>query len=168
MRFQELTRAESAGGELRYIFDTSACYMPDLVQTGDSFALVLSAVAIPRRHVDYITRIFDPRLTDARVLTLMDNAGERVGYIELAGEQGGRISRITNLLVEDGYRRRGYGSLLLSKSRALAKAAGAESLRAYVSGINAGGVRFLLRQGMTLVGFTSLGDELMLELGLKV
>ena len=103
-----------------------------------------------------------------RVVTLMDNEGERVGYLELASEHEGRVARITNLLVEDGYRRRGYGSLLISKARMMAKADGAFSLRAYVSGINAGAVRFLMRQGMTLVGFSMLEDELMLELGMKV
>ena len=50
----------------------------------------------------------------------------------------------------------------------MAKGAGAATLRAYVSGINAGAVRFLQLQGMTLVGFSMFGDELMLELGMRV
>ena len=168
MRFQELPRPEFAGGELRYIFDTSSCYVPGFSQEGDRFVLSLSPVAMPRQHVDYITRIYDPRLIEPRVVTLIDNAGERVGYLELAREHDGRIARITNLLVEDGYRRRGYGSLLISRARTMAKADGAGSLRAYVSGINAGAVRFLLGQGMSLVGFSTYEDELMLELGMKV
>ena len=168
MRFLELPRAEFAGGELRYIFDTSACYVPELAQEGDGFALRLRVSAMPRRHVDYITRIYDLRLIDPRVVTLMDNEGERVGYIEMAHEHEGQVARITNLLVEDGYRRRGYGSLLISRARTMAKADGSVSLRAYVSGINAGAVRFLMRQGMTLVGFSMLENELMLELGMKV
>ena len=168
MRFLELPRAEFAGGELRYIFDTSACYVPELAQEGDGFALRLRVAAMPRRHVDYITRIYDLRLIDPRVVTLMDNEGERVGYIEMAHEHEGQVARITNLLVEDGYRRRGYGSLLISRARTMAKSDGALSLRAYVSGINAGAVRFLMRQGMTLVGFSMLENELMLELGMKV
>ena len=168
MRFQELPKAEFAGGELRYIFDTSACYIPEVEQTGDSFELRLSPVSMPRRHVDYITRIYDPRLTDAHVLTLIDNEGERAGYVELASEQSGLVTRITNLLVEDIYRRRGYGSLLVSKARTQAKAAGSDTLRVWVSGINAGAVRFFLRQGMTLVGFSMLGDEMMLEMGTEI
>ncbi len=168
MRFLELPKAEFAGGELRYIFDTSACYLPEVMQTGEGFEVRLTAAATPRRHVDYITKIYDPRLTDPHVWTLIDNEGERVGYMELAAEQDGRVVRVTNLMVEDGYRRRGYGSLLMSKARAQAKAAGAVSLRAYVSGANVGAVRFLLRQGMTLTGFSALEDELRLELGMRV
>ena len=168
MRFLELPKAEFAGGELRYIFDTSACYIPEIAQEGDGFKLRLRTAAMPRRHVDYITRIFDLRLADPRVVTLIDNEGERVGYLELAREHGGQVARITNLLVEDGYRRRGYGSLLVSRARMMAKADGAFSLRAYVSGINTGAVRFLLRQGMTLAGFNTFGDEVMLELEMKV
>ena len=168
MRFLELPKAEFAGGELRYIFDTSACYVPEFRQAEQGFEVRLTAAPMPRRHVDYITRIYDPRLTDARVVTLLDNAGERVGYAELAMEHDGQVARITNLLVEDEYRRRGYGSLLVSRARTMAKSAGAISLRVYVSGINAGAVRFLQLQGMTLVGFSALEDELMLELGMKV
>lgn len=168
MRFLELPKAEFAGGELRYIFDTSACYVPEFSREGDSFGTRLTVVPIPRRHVDYITRIYDPRLADPRVVTLIDNSGERVGYLELAQEHEGRIARITNLLVEDEHRRRGYGSLLVSRARTMAKAAGAESLRVYVAGINVGAVRFMLTQGMGLVGFSALGDEIMLELGMKV
>ena len=168
MRFLELPKAEFAGGELRYIFDTSACYVPETRQAGDGFEIRLSAVPIPRRRVDYITRIYEPRLVDPHVLTLLDNQGERVGYVELASERGGQIMRVTNLLVEDEYRRRGYGSLIMSRAKTQAKASGALSLRVYVTGINAGAVRFLLRQGMSLVGFSMLDDELMLELGLKV
>ena len=168
MRFLELPRAEFAGGELRYIFDTSACYVPELTQTAEGFEARLTAAPMPRRHVDYITRIYDPRLIEPRVVTLMDNTGERVGYVELALEHDGQIARMTNLLVEDEYRRRGYGSLLVSRARTMAKGAGAATLRAYVSGINAGAVRFLQLQGMTLVGFSMFGDELMLELGMRV
>ena len=118
--------------------------------------------------MDYITRIYDPRLIEPRVVTLIDNTGERVGYLELAQEHEGRIARITNLLVEDEHRRRGYGSLLISRARTMAKAAHAESLRAYVAGINVGAVRFLLTQGMGLVGFSTLDDGIMLEMGMKV
>ena len=168
MRFLELPKTEFAGGELRYIFDTSACYVPELAQEGDGFTLRLRVAAMPRRHVDYITRIYDLRLIDPRVVTLLDNEGERVGYVELAYEHEHQVARITNLLVEDGYRRRGYGSLLISRARMMAKADGALSLRAYVSGINTGAARFLMLQGMTLVGFSTFGDEVMLELGMKV
>ena len=168
MRFLELPKAEFAGGELRYIFDTSACFVPELAQTENGFEARLNVVPMPRRHVDYITRIYDPRLMDARVVTLIDNTGERVGYAELAMEHEGQVARITNLLVEDEYRRRGYGSLLVSRVRTMAKSAGAVSLRAYVSGINAGAVRFLQLQGMSLTGFSAFEDELMLELGMKV
>lgn len=168
MRFLKLPKAEFAGGELRYIFDTSACYVPEIEQAGDSFAARLSVRPIPRQHIDYVTHIYDPRLAEPRVWTLLDHTGERVGYVELAQEHDGRIMRITNLMVEDEYRRRGYGSLLLSKARTHAKTVRSESLRAYVSGINVGAVRFLLRQGMTLIGFSMLENELMLELGMKV
>lgn len=168
MRFLELPKGEFAGGELRYIFDTSACYFPEMQAEGDSFSLRLAARPIPRQHLDYITRIYEPRLVNARVWTLIDNVGERVGYIELAEERGGHVSRITNLLVEDAYRRRGYGSLMISKAKTLAKAAGADSLRIFVSGINAGAVRFLLAQGMSLVGFSALDHELLMEMGMKV
>ncbi len=168
MRFLELPKAEFSGGELRYIFDTTACYQPAIRADGDSFAISLTVQPIPHQHVDYITSIYEPRLIDPHVWTLIDNLGERVGYVELAQERQGQVARITNLLVEDEYRRRGYGSLLVSKARTQAKAAGAVSLRVFVSGFNAGAVRFLLRQGMTAVGFSALDDELLMELGMKV
>ena len=168
MRFLELPKVEFAGGELRYIFDTSACYVPEVTQTGDGFELRLNPVSMPRRHIDYITRIYDPRLVNARVVSLLDHTGERVGYVETASEHEGCILRVTNLLVEDEYRRRGYGSLLITRAKAQAKSVGAVSLRVWVAGVNAGAVRFFLRQGMTLAGFSALEDEVLLELAMNI
>jgi len=167
MRFVDLPRDEFAGGELRYIFDSTSCYRAEITQKERDFTVSLTCHAAPRRHFDYITRIYDPRLTDARVFTLVDNDGERVGFAEVASENDGRRRLLTNLLVEDGYRRRGYGTLLLSRARTQARGAGAEELRVFVSAVNAGAVRFFLTQGFALSGFSSLGEELALELSVR-
>ena len=95
-------------------------------------------------------------LSVGTLFMLLDNKGERAGFLETCPDESGQVLRVTNLMVEDGYRRRGYGSLLLSRARTQARALGCQALSVKVPAGNYGGIRFLLGQGLTLTGYTAL------------
>ena len=173
MRILELTRKEFAGGRLIYRYDTFGYFDVKPGRQGDSFTLTVTPKNAARRHIEFAAEIFAPALQSPTLFILLDNAGERAGYLETEPENGGKTLRVTNFMVEDGCRRRGYGSLLLSRAKTQARALGCRALSVRVPAGNFGGVRFLLGQGLTLTGYTALPDapgaaenEPTLELGL--
>ncbi|MBQ8082159.1 MAG: GNAT family N-acetyltransferase [Clostridia bacterium] len=158
MRFLELPRQEFLDSRLTYVYDATARYDVTLERRGDGFSIALSSRPTQRRHLEYSEPLFASGLEDPHAYALVDHLGERVGYVETALEKDD-ILRIVNLMVEDGYRRRGYGSLLISKAKTQARALRCSALTISVSQGNAGAIRFLLGQGFTLSGFNSLPSE---------
>ncbi len=173
MRILELTRKEFGGGRLTYQYDTFGYYAVSASLLGDGFSVTAVPKNAARRHMEFTTEIFSPSLIDPTLFILVDNAGERAGYLETCLEADGQVLRIVNLMVEDGSRRRGYGSLLLSRAKTQARSLGCKGLCARVPAGNYGGIRFLLGQGPTLTGYTALPcapgaavNEPTLELGI--
>ena len=173
MRILELTRKEFAGGRLTYQYDSFGCYSVVANVQGDGFSVAVVPKNAARRHTEFTTEIFAPSLTEPTLFILVDNAGERAGYLETCLEADGQVLRIVNLMVEDGSRRRGYGSLLLSRAKTQARSLGCKGLCVRVPAGNYGGIRFLLGQGLTLTGYTALPcalgaavNEPTLELGI--
>ena len=173
MRILELTRKEFGGGRLTYQYDTFGYYAVSASLLGDGFSVTAVPKNAARRHMEFTTEIFSASLTDPTLFILVDNAGERAGYLETCLEAEGKVLRIVNLMVEDGSRRRGYGSLLLSRAKTQARSLGCKGLCVRVPAGNYGGIRFLLGQGLTLTGYTALPcapgaavNEPTLELGL--
>ena len=108
MRILELTRKEFSGGQLTYQYDTFGYYAVSASVAGAGFSVTAMPKNAARRHVEFTTGIFSPALTDPTLFILVDNAGERAGYLETCLEAEGKVLRISNLMVEDGSRRRGY------------------------------------------------------------
>ena len=156
MRILELTRKEFGGGRLTYQYDSFGYYAVSASVAGEGFSVTAVPKNAARRHVEFTTEIFSPVLQDPTLFILIDNAGERAGYLETCLEAEGKVLRITNLMVEDGSRRRGYGSLLLSRAKTQARSLGCKGLFVRVPAGNFGGIRFLLGQGLTLTGYTAL------------
>lgn len=175
MRILELTRKEFAGGQLTYRYDSYAYYRVEASREGEDFRLVFTVRPDGRRHTEYRTDVFSPVLRDPTLFMLLDNEGERAGFLETCPDESGQVLRVTNLMVEDACRRRGYGALLLSRAKTQARALGCRALSARVPAGNVGAVRFLLSQGLTLTGYTALPgtpgaapNEPSLELGLFI
>jgi ribosomal protein S18 acetylase RimI-like enzyme len=167
MHIIELSRERFEGYEVAFSYESKGYYDLKMRCTENVFAMEFVRTPCAPVHKEDVDHLFAPYWDDPHAYALCDGTEMRA-ILEVTPENWNNRLRITNLCVQEGYRRRGYGSLLVSRARTMAKSAGAISLRAYVSGINAGAVRFLQLQGMTLVGFSALEDELMLELGMKV
>ena len=82
--------------------------------------------------------------------------------------------RITNLIVQDGFRRRGYGSLLMTKAREIARSQGRRALILETQSCNTAAISFYLSQGFSFMGFNACEysnqdlekHEVRLEMGL--
>ena len=75
------------------------------------------------------------------------------GYLELNHERWNNRMRVTNLLVEEGFRRQGIGRLLMETAVEKAREAGARALVLETQSCNDQAIRFYRRNGFSLVGF---------------
>ena len=75
--------------------------------------------------------------------------------LEVTPENWNNRLRITNLCVQDGYRRRGYGTLLMTRAREIARAQHRRALILETQSCNTGAIGFYMAQGLSLMGFNA-------------
>lgn len=79
--------------------------------------------------------------------------GQTMGYLELSHERWNNRMRISNILVADGARRRGIGSLLMETAVSAARQAGARALVLETQSCNDPAIQFYRKNGFSLTGF---------------
>ena len=105
-------------------------------------------------HKEFTDALFAPHWDDPHAFGLFD--GNRLlAIIEVTPENWNNRLRITNLFVQEGYRRRGYGSLLMTKAREIARAQGRRAIILETQSCNAAAIQFYLTQGLSFMGFNA-------------
>lgn len=155
MRFVELPRAQYEGYELHFEYDTTGYYDVRVRSSENGFAATFEYTPAPRARKTFTDRLYAPHWDDPRAYGLMNNDGALAGVLEVTPEKWNGRLRVTNLLIFDGFRRRGFGALLLCRAKAFARAMGCRALILETQSCNTGAVRFYLSQGLTLMGFNA-------------
>lgn len=160
MRISELPREHFSGFELVYSFDSRAFFDLRTRLTENVFSAELLRTPCPPIHRDITTALFAPQWEEPHAYGLWDGQN-LLGLMEVTPEKKKSTLRITSFFVQDGFRRRGYGSLLMTKAREIAKAAGKHALVFETLSCNTAAISFALSQGFTFLGFqaTSFSDH---------
>jgi len=120
-------------------------------------------------------KLFEEHVEEPRVFAAV-LSGKQVGWIELGYEKWNNRMRVWEFLVEQEFRRRGIGILLMEYAVRIAKEKGARALVLETQSCNVPAICFYLRFGFELIGFdvTAYSNEdiekkeVRLELGLKL
>ena len=113
-----------------------------------------SPVTHTPEEYDYPDKLFQPHWKGAFAYGAFD--GERlIGAIELYPEKWTNRIRITELWIEEKYRKRGIGKQLMDKAKSRAKQRGARMLILETQSCNVNAIGFYLHEGFDLVGFLS-------------
>jgi ribosomal protein S18 acetylase RimI-like enzyme len=124
---------------------------------------------------NYYGKLFEDHVEEPRVLAAL--CGDRqVGWLELGYDRWNNRMRVWELLVEDEFRKRGIGTLLMSHAVRIAKEKGARMLVLETQTNNDVAVKFYLDFGFKLIGLDIAAysnedlekREIRLELGLKL
>lgn len=150
MRMIELDRSTLSGQELTLDFDSYAVWEASFSAEDEAIQVTVSRQKAPRKHFEYNVPVFGSR--DSRVFGILDN-NELRGLAEISGASAGEAARLDTLCVFDGFRRRGLGTLLLSKVKEVLKREGCSSAVLSVSAYNSGAVDFFRKNGFTITGF---------------
>ena len=154
MHIAELKREQFEGYELVFSYTSRAYYDLRLRTSENVFSAEFVRTPCPPVHKEFTHKLFAPYWDDPRAFGLWDGK-QLLGVIEVATEGWNNRLRITNLVIQDGYRRRGYGTLLMTRAREIAKAQGRRALILETQSCNASAISFYLSQGFGFMGFNA-------------
>jgi len=154
MRIAELPREHFEGYELVFSYDSRAYYDLKMRNTENVFALEFVRVPCPPVHKEFTDKLFAPYWDDPHAWGLWDGR-ELLAIMEVTPENWNNRLRVTNLYVQEGYRRRGYGSLLITKAKEIARSQGRRAVILETQSCNTAAIAFYLAQGFSLMGFNS-------------
>lgn len=154
MHITELPRAQFEGYQVVFTYETRAYYDLKMRATQNVFALEFVRTPCEKTRKEFVDRLFEPHWDDPHAYALWDGPDMRA-ILEVTPENWNNRLRITNLCVEDGFRRRGYGSLLMTRAKEIARAQKRRALILETQSCNAPAISFYLSQGLTLMGFNA-------------
>ncbi len=127
------------------------------------------------REKAFEDRLFEDHVEEPRVFAALVNS-KQVGWIELGFHKWNNRMRVWEFLVEEEFRRRGIGTLLMKHAVKIAKEKGARMLVLETQTCNVPAISFYLKFGFELIGFDSTAysnediekKEVRLELGFRL
>ena len=154
MHITELPRERFEGYQVVFSYDSRAYYDLKMRCSQNVFALEFVRTPCEKTRKEFTDRLFEPHWDDPHAYALWDGQEMRA-ILEVTPENWNNRLRITNLCVEDGYRRRGYGSLLMTRAKEIARAQKRRALILETQSCNAPAISFYLSQGLSLMGFNA-------------
>lgn len=172
----ELFKEKLPFSKLRFRYFTKQHYAVTLLchKEGWEIKLVLEALPKPmEKHFE--GGLFQDFVDEPRVFAA-ELEGKQVGWMELGFQEWNNRMRIWELLVKEGFRRRGIGMLLVDHAEKLSKKRGARMLVVETQSCNVPAIDFYIKNGFELIGFDAAAysnedierKEVRLEFGLKI
>lgn len=154
MRIAELPREQYEGYQLVFTYDSKAYYDLRLRASENVFALEFVRTPCAPIHKEFVDHLFAPYWDDPRAFGLWDGPWLRA-VMEVTPETWNNRLRITNLFVQEGYRRRGLGTLMMTKAREIARSQRRRALILETQSCNSAAISFYLSQGLSFMGFNA-------------
>lgn len=172
----ELAKKDAYLREIASRYSSSYYYDVSVFPESGSWRVELTHKAFePRLDKNYHGKLFEDHIEEPRAFVAV-LSGKQVGWIELGYEKWNNRMRVWEFLVEEEFRKRGIGTLLMKHAVKIAKDKGARMLVLETQTNNATAIEFYLNFGFELIGFdlTAYSNEdiskkeARLELGLKL
>jgi len=176
VRIVELGKSDAYLSELRSRYSMSEYYDVSIRREVGLWRTELTLKPLEKTmEKEYKGRLFEDHVEEARIFVAV--SGDRqVGWIELGYERWNNRMRVWEFLVEEEFRRRGIGTLLMKHAVKVAKERGTRMLVVETQTCDIPAINFYLKFGFGLIGFDIAAysnedvekKEVRLELGLKL
>ncbi len=150
MRIIELERSACEGKLLLLTYDSYAVWTAQYDSSDETTRILISKQKQEKKHVERPFSLL--QRSDSRVLGLLDDTGVR-GLAEVSGGENLSSAMLETFCVFEGYRRRGYGTLLMNRVKEKLRLSGSGGITARVPFDDSGAVAFLEKQGFRITGF---------------
>jgi len=149
----EVVKSEAYLNELKSKYFTSDYYDVSVCRESAGWSIRLSLKPFEKTlEKDYKGRLFEDHVEEARVLVAM-SGDRRVGWIELGYDRWNNRMRVWEFLVDEAFRRKGIGSLLMNHAVKVARERGARMLVLETQICDVPAIKFYLKFGFDLIGF---------------
>ena len=152
MRITELDRLKYGGMEIAAGYDSSAFYEMRVRSGSALTAFELVRTSCPRFHREYRWQLFSRAYPFSCAYGLWDQ-GRLAAVMEIDLNPHTDRAQVLTLFVDEQYRRRGFGRMMLDRARECARAEKRRVLTMQIESSNSGAVMFALAQGMRVMGF---------------
>jgi len=172
----ELSKNDAYLREIGSKYSTSHYYDVSVYHKPESWRIELTLKTFANTlDKNYHGKLFEDHIAEPRVFVAV-LGNKQVGWIELGYEKWNNRMRVWEFLVDEEFRKRGIGTLLMNHAVKIAKEKGARMLVLETQTNNATAISFYLNFGFELIGLDvaaysndDIGKkEVRLELGLKL
>ena len=172
----ELQKNDAYLKEIGSKYSTSHYYDVSVLSESGSWRIELVRKPFEKTlDKNYHGKLFEDHIEEPRVFaTVCEN--KQVGWIELGYDRWNNRMRVWEFLVEEEFRKRGIGTLLMNRAVKVAKETGARMLVLETQTNKDTAIKFYLNFGFKLIGLDIAAysnediekKEIRLELGLKL
>lgn len=175
-RIIELFKEELPFSKLKFKYITKEHYAVAVFRKKDGWEIQLVLGALPEPiEKRFEGGLFQDFVDELRVFAA-ELEDKQLGWIELGFQEWNNRMRIWELLVKEGFRRKGIGTLLVDHAVKRSKRRVARMLVVETQSCNIPAINFYLKHGFELVGFDVAAysnedikrKEVRLEFGLKI
>jgi ribosomal protein S18 acetylase RimI-like enzyme len=176
VRIIELSKQKLTFSKLKFRYSTREYYAVTVLRKKDRWEIKLVLETLPKPiEKRFEGGLFQDFVDEPRVFAA-ELEDKEVGWIELGFQKWNNRMRIWELLVEEGFRRKGIGTVLMDHAVKLSKKRKARMLVVETQSCNVPAVNFYLKNGFELIGFDVAAysnedierKEVRLEFGLKI
>jgi len=176
VRIVKFAKNEAYLSELRSKYSTSDYYDVSICGGSGLWKMELTLKPLEKKlEKNYRGKLFEDHVEEPRVFTALLN-NRQVGWIELGYHKWNNTMRVWEFLVEEEFRERGIGTLLMKYAVKIAKERGARMLVLETQTNNVPAINFYLEFGFELIGFDTAAysnediekKEVRLEFGLRL
>lgn len=176
VRITELVKQKLLFSKLKFRYFTDRNYVVTVFRKKDGWEIRLVLEVSPKPIAKQFEGGLFPDFVDEPRVFAAELESRRVGWIELGFQKWNNRMRIWELLVEEGFRRKGIGTLLVNHAVKLSKKRRARMLVVETQSCNIPAVDFYLKNGFELIGFDTAAysnedierKEFRSEFGLKM
>lgn len=154
MKIIELSREKYQHYQLVFTYEAKAYYDVRMRTSENVFSLEMVKTPCKPEKKEFVDYLFAPHWDDPHVYGLFDGA-TMLAIMEVTPENWNNRFRITNLLVREGYRRRGLGSLMITKAKELARSQRRRALILETQSCNVAAIAFYQQCGLSIMGFNA-------------
>lgn len=151
MQITSLDKKEYKGFTLEFKY-TTEYYYDVIVDPNEIFAIKLVKKPYGKElHKGFTSKLYQDYFENASVFSLNIN-GQVFGYLEVDRETWNNRLRITEILVLDEFRKKGYGTLLINKAKEIAKSEGFREVILETQSCNSKAIEFYIKNRFKING----------------
>lgn len=151
MQITALDKKKYKGFTLEFKYTTEH-YYDIIIDPNEIFSIKLIKKAYGKElHKGFTAELYQDYFENASAFSLTDN-GQVLGYLEVDRELWNNRLRVTELLILDKYREKGYGSFLIKKAKEIAEDEGFREIILETQSCNSKAIEFYMKNGFKING----------------